>query len=76
MKRITQIIQQIGHPFSSFIMMLGELMRLLKYIISGLIYSLKRPQLIIKEIYFSGVLSLLIIAVSGWFVGMVLGLQG
>ncbi|MBX9867426.1 MAG: ABC transporter permease, partial [Burkholderiales bacterium] len=57
-------------------MMLGELMRLLKYIISGLIYSLKRPQLIIKEIYFSGVLSLLIIAVSGWFVGMVLGLQG
>lgn len=76
MKRLTQVIQQIGHPFSSFIMMLGELMRLISYILSGVGYSLKRPQLIIKEIFFSGVLSLLIIAVSGWFVGMVLGLQG
>jgi phospholipid/cholesterol/gamma-HCH transport system permease protein len=32
--------------------------------------------LIIREIYFSGVLSLIIILVSGLFVGMVLGLQG
>lgn len=76
MKRLTQIIQCIGRPFSSFIIMLGEQMRLISYIITGVGYCLKRPQLIIKEIYFSGVLSLLIIAVSGWFVGMVLGLQG
>ena len=32
--------------------------------------------LIIREIYFSGVLSLIIILVSGLFIGMVLGLQG
>jgi len=32
--------------------------------------------LIIREVYFSGVLSLIIILVSGLFVGMVLGLQG
>jgi len=38
--------------------------------------SLLRLPLTIREIYFSGVLSLLIILVSGLFVGMVLGLQG
>ena len=35
-----------------------------------------RLHLTIREIYFSGVLSLIIIAVSGLFVGMVLALQG
>lgn len=35
-----------------------------------------RPQLLIREMYFAGVLSLIIIIVSGMFVGMVLGLQG
>lgn len=38
--------------------------------------SLARIHLTVREIYFSGVLSLLIIVVSGLFVGMVLGLQG
>jgi len=38
--------------------------------------SFLRLPLTIREIYFSGVLSLLIILVSGLFVGMVLGLQG
>ncbi|MCL2160348.1 MAG: lipid asymmetry maintenance ABC transporter permease subunit MlaE [Betaproteobacteria bacterium] len=38
--------------------------------------SLLRLPLTIREIYFSGTLSLLIIVVSGLFVGMVLGLQG
>jgi phospholipid/cholesterol/gamma-HCH transport system permease protein len=36
----------------------------------------RRPQLILREIFSSGVLSLIIILVSGLFVGMVLGLQG
>jgi phospholipid/cholesterol/gamma-HCH transport system permease protein len=35
-----------------------------------------RPRLLIREIYSVGTLSLLIIVVSGSFVGMVLGLQG
>ncbi len=38
--------------------------------------SLRRPRLIIREIYYTGVLSLVIILVSGLFVGMVLGFQG
>ena len=38
--------------------------------------ALRRLQLTLREIYFSGVLSLVIILVSGLFVGMVLALQG
>lgn len=38
--------------------------------------SFRRPQLTLNEIYFTGVLSLIIIIVSGLFVGLVLGLQG
>jgi len=38
--------------------------------------AFRRMQLTLREIYFSGVLSLVIILVSGLFVGMVLGLQG
>jgi phospholipid/cholesterol/gamma-HCH transport system permease protein len=38
--------------------------------------SFRRFGLTLREIYFSGVLSLIIILVSGLFVGMVLGLQG
>ncbi|MEW5942864.1 MAG: lipid asymmetry maintenance ABC transporter permease subunit MlaE [Pseudomonadota bacterium] len=38
--------------------------------------SIRRFGLTIREIYFSGVLSLIIILVSGLFVGMVLGMQG
>jgi phospholipid/cholesterol/gamma-HCH transport system permease protein len=38
--------------------------------------ALSRFSLILREIWFAGVLSLLIILVSGLFVGLVLGLQG
>jgi phospholipid/cholesterol/gamma-HCH transport system permease protein len=38
--------------------------------------SFRRFHLTVREIYFTGVLSLIIIAVSALFVGMVLGLQG
>ena len=37
---------------------------------------LARPQLLVQQMYFLGNLSLVIIAVSGLFVGFVLGLQG
>ncbi|MFL6579694.1 MAG: ABC transporter permease, partial [Burkholderiales bacterium] len=38
--------------------------------------SLRRFHLTIDELHFAGVLSLIIIIVSGLFVGLVLGLQG
>lgn len=76
MNNIVSLIKGIGHPFTGFLLMLGRMARLLVLILSGIIYSIKRPHLLVKEVFFSGVLSILIIAVSGWFVGMVLGLQG
>ena len=36
----------------------------------------RRPRLVVREVYYTGVLSLVIILVSGLFVGMVLGFQG
>lgn len=42
----------------------------------GLSFSLKGLQLLVTQIYKIGVLSLIIIMVSGLFIGMVLGLQG
>jgi len=42
----------------------------------GMIAVMRRPKLIVQQVYSVGVLSMLIIIVAGFFVGMVLGLQG
>lgn len=55
---------------------LGRAHLLLIGILRGLPSMLVRPRLLLAQIYGVGVLSLLIIVVSGLFVGMVLGLQG
>ena len=50
-----------------------------RFFLATLLHSgtaFRRFGLTIREIYFAGVLSLIIILVSGLFVGMVLGLQG
>ena len=44
--------------------------------LAGIPGILLRPRLVIAQLYSVGVLTLLIILVSGLFVGMVLGLQG
>ena len=75
-KKIVNFIAALGNPLAGFILHLGGILGLFIEILLSLTYPLKKPGLIIKEIYFSGVRSLVIIAVSGWFVGMVLGLQG
>lgn len=51
-------------------------MRFLFLLLINSLQTLQRLPLLIREIYFAGVLSLLIIVVSGTFVGMVLALQG
>ena len=69
-------ITALGHAVSDALWRLGFASR---FFVMILVYSgaaLRRIHLTIREIYFSGVLSLLIIMVSGLFVGMVLGLQG
>lgn len=76
MKSLIKIIAKFGHPFAEFIFHLSYILQMLFAIIIRLGYSLKHFNLVMKEIHFSGVRSIVIISVSGWFVGMVLGLQG
>ncbi len=45
-------------------------------ILAGIVPALGRPRLIVHQIYNAGARSLIIIMLSGLFVGMVLGLQG
>ena len=69
-------VQKMGHAVVDGIWRLGFATR---FFLAVLIYSgtsFRRLHLTLREIFFSGVLSLLIILVSGLFVGLVLGLQG
>lgn len=63
--RVTSRIQRFGVATRFFVAILLR---------SGTAWG--RFGLTIREMYFTGVLSLIIILVSGLFVGMVLGLQG
>src|SRR5210317_1891871 len=68
--------ENIGRGLRLKISRLGAATRLFFTIIIYSSESFKRFNLTIREIYFTGVLSLIIIIVSAFFVGMVLGLQG
>ncbi|MDP3635764.1 MAG: lipid asymmetry maintenance ABC transporter permease subunit MlaE [Azonexus sp.] len=70
------LIRKLGHASIERIWRLGFATRFLFAILRYSGTSFRRLPLTLREIYFSGVLSLLIIVVSGLFVGMVLGLQG
>jgi phospholipid/cholesterol/gamma-HCH transport system permease protein len=73
---LIRTLRHIGHRFTDHIWRLGAGARLfgLTLISSG--ESFRRIHLTIREIYFTGVMSLIIILVSAFFVGMVLALQG
>ncbi len=70
------VLRKLGNATIEGIWRLGFASRFLVAIVMQSGPLLLRPHLIIREIFFSGVLSLIIIIVSGLFVGMVLGLQG
>jgi len=70
------LLRRIGHQVTRRLWRLGFACR---FLLMTVLYSgtaLRRFHLTVREIYFTGVLSLIIILVSGLFVGMVLGLQG
>jgi len=73
---MTDFIARLGRGGLDFFQRLGRGHILLFNILSGLHTLLLRFGLVIQQVYSVGVLSLLIILVSGLFVGMVLGLQG
>ncbi|HGG59355.1 MAG TPA: lipid asymmetry maintenance ABC transporter permease subunit MlaE [Gammaproteobacteria bacterium] len=66
----------LGRQTLGFLQRLGRGMLFLLATLRGLPALALRPALVIKETFSVGVMSLLIILVSGLFVGMVLGLQG
>ncbi len=73
---MSKSLRGIGHRVIDRIWRLGCAARffLLTLVLSG--ESFRRLHLTVREIYFTGVMSLIIILVSALFVGMVLGLQG
>jgi len=62
---VRDYVESIGYGFRTFVTMLG--------LSPGLI---RRPRLVVEQLHFIGNYSMLIITLSGLFVGMVLGLQG
>src|SRR5436190_9065588 len=69
-------LERLGSGVSSHVWRLGFASRFLGYLVVHSGTALRRFRLTVAEIYFAGVLSLIIILVSGLFVGMVLALQG
>lgn len=69
-------LQQLGRSGLHFFERLGRGVLFLLQVLTGAWELVPRLALLIRQIYAIGVLSLLIILISGLFVGMVLGLQG
>jgi phospholipid/cholesterol/gamma-HCH transport system permease protein len=76
-RRIAELLRALGARIvNNWIWRLGFACRFLWFTLKESGASFRRFHLTVREIYFTGVLSLVIILVSGLFVGMVLGLQG
>ena len=69
-------LERLGHTVTEKIWRLGYAARFFAYILLHSGTALRRFRLTVREMYFAGVQSMIIILVSGLFVGMVLGLQG
>jgi phospholipid/cholesterol/gamma-HCH transport system permease protein len=74
--RRTLSVRTIGADTIDAIWRLGYATRFLGLTLAHSGSSARRPRLVVREVYYTGVLSLVIILVSGLFVGMVLGFQG
>ncbi len=71
-----EFIRRTGRSGMEFGASLGRSGVFLLRVVFGLALSLKGLSLLVTQMYRIGVLSLIIIVVSGLFIGMVLGLQG
>ncbi len=70
------LISKIGGRTIDSVWRIGSIMRFFMLVLANSGTSFSRFSLVRREIFFSGVMSLIIILVSGLFIGMVLGLQG
>ncbi len=76
MQGLIEFVRQLGARVTGMVWRLGFATRFFGLMLKHSGTSFRRFHLTIREIYFAGVMSLIIILVSGLFVGMVLGLQG
>ena len=76
MTALIDFLENLGGRATGSVHRLGFASRFLLLTLRNSGMCLRRFSLVAREIYFAGVLSLIIILVSGLFVGMVLGLQG
>jgi len=76
MAEIARILRRLGAGVIDGIWRLGYASRFLAMVLMASAMAFRRFSLTMRELYFAGVLSLVIIGVSGLFVGMVLALQG
>jgi phospholipid/cholesterol/gamma-HCH transport system permease protein len=73
---IAQWLRRLGGGVTGAVAQLGFASRFLVAVLWHTPHAFRRIHLTLREIYFAGVLSLVIILMSGLFVGMVLSLQG
>jgi phospholipid/cholesterol/gamma-HCH transport system permease protein len=73
---VAQWLRRIGGAVTDALIKLGYASRFLLAVLWHSPGAFRRIHLTLREIYFAGVLSLVIILMSGLFVGMVLSLQG
>ena len=71
-----RIVADVWYTIQEYLETFGASQIFFVRILAGTPAALARPGLIIKQVHASGVLSFGIIAISGFFVGMVLSLQG
>ena len=69
-------VRNIGRHAIDSVLRLGYASRFFALTLLNSGTSFMRVRLIVRELYFTGVLSMIIILISGLFVGMVLGYQG
>lgn len=69
-------LQRLGRASIASVQKLGRSSLFLYYVVLGFADLVARPRLVVAQVWSVGLLSLVIILVSGLFVGMVLGLQG
>lgn len=69
-------LQRLGRTILASLQRLGRATLFMGHTLSGFPTILSRFHLLIAQVYSVGVLTILLVSLSGWFVGMVLGLQG
>jgi phospholipid/cholesterol/gamma-HCH transport system permease protein len=74
--RAVHVLRRLGGVALGQLSRLGYSARFFVAVVRNTPEAFRRLHLTLREIYFSGVLSLVIILISGLFVGMVLALQG